>query len=198
MTTTESIPIVMSPLDIEGPPPGAWTYQDYLALPDDGRRYEILAGVLNVAPSPNANHQEAVVEITTLVNLFLKATGRGKLYVSPFDVRLESGTVLQPDVLVVLSEHLDRIATNRVEGPPDLVIEVASPGTATYDRNAKLRAYERAGVPEYWIVDPGTKTIELFTLAGETYHQVGAYQEDSVVPSTVLAGIDIPVRSFFG
>lgn len=181
-----------------GPPQGSWTYEDYCAIPDDGRRYEIITGVLTVAPSPNADHQEVVVELTTVINLFLKATRRGKLYIAPFDVRLESGTVLQPDLLVLLSSHLHRVSGNRVEGAPDLVIEVASPGTATYDRRRKLEAYERAGVPEYWIVDPGTKTVELFVLDDGAYRQVGAYEGGSGVPSTILDGLDIPVRSFFG
>jgi Uma2 family endonuclease len=188
----------MPPADIAGPPQGAWTYEDYCALPDDGRRYEILAGVLYVAPSPNADHQTALIEMTTALNLFLRATRLGKLMVVPFDVRLQIGTVVQPDLLVVLAGNLERFARSGINGAPDLVIEIASPGTATYDRHAKLKAYERAAVPEYRIVDPGSRTVELFVLEGGVYRQVGAYQEDSTVPSTILAGLDVPVRSFFG
>jgi Uma2 family endonuclease len=98
----------------------------------------------------------------------------------------------------VLTEHAGRIGEQAILGAPDLVIEVASPGTATYDRDDKRHAYERAGVPEYWIVDPAAKTVELFVLEGTSYVLVGAYQDESRVPSTILPGFDKPVRSFFG
>lgn len=198
MTTTDSISIVLPANDVAGPPQGAWTYEDYLAIPDDGRRYEILAGVLNTAPSPNEDHQTTLIELTTALNLFLRATGLGKLMVAPFDVRLELGTVVQPDLLVVLTRNLDRIAKNGVNGAPDLVIEIASPGTATYDRDDKRHAYERAGVAEYWIVDPATKSVELFLLRGAVYQLTGVYRAESYLPTTILPGFDTPVVSFFG
>lgn len=196
--TTESIPIATPLHEVAGPPQGTWSYEDYLAIPDDGRRYEILAGVLTAAPSPNADHQDTVISLTIALGTFLRRTGIGGLKIAPFDVRLAPGTVVQPDLLVVLAEHTARIGEQAVSGAPDLVIEVASPGTATYDRDDKRHAYERAGVPEYWIVDPAAKTVELFVLQGNSYVLVGAYQGESHVPSTILQGFDTAVRGFFG
>jgi Uma2 family endonuclease len=196
--TTESIPIATPLREFSGPPQGTWTYDDYLAIPDDGRRYEILAGVLTVAPSPNASHQLAVIKLTTALDTFLTGNDLGTLFIAPFDVRLGHDTVVQPDLLVVLAEHAGQIGEKAILGAPDLVIEVASPGTATYDRDDKRHSYERAGVPEYWIVDPAAKTVELFVLEDGNYVLVGAYQGESHVPSAILQGFGGPVRSFFG
>lgn len=198
MLISESIPMVTSPGDIVGPPPGAWTYDEYLALPDDGRRYEILAGVLNVAPSPNADHQLAVINLVLTVAAYVKTHQLGMTFAAPFDVRLGHDMVLQPDLFVVLTGHVSRVGTNFLDGAPDLIVEVASPGTATYDRHKKLEAYERAGVPEYWIVDPAAKTVELFILEDGTYRLAGVFQGESVVPSTILPEFRSPVASFFG
>ena len=189
--------MAMTPSDIVGPAPGAWTYNDYLALSDDGRRYEIIAGVLNAAPTPDTDHQTTVGEIHVALYNELKKAAAGRVFIAPYDVRLNVTTVLQPDVVVVLTHHLDRIGRRGVDGAPDLVVEVVSPGTATYDRDYKRHAYERAGVPEYWIVDPGTKTVELFILDGDCYLQVGVYEGDARVPTRVIDGLDIPVRSLF-
>lgn len=198
MLTSESLPVARAASEVAGPPQGAWTYDDYAAIPDDGRRYEILAGVLHVAPSQNANHQRSIIRLVEGLNGFIKSHGLGELFVAPFDVRLGLRTVVQPDLLFVSTKSANKVADNFVEGAPDLAVEIASPGTATYDRNAKLRAYESGGVAEYWIVDPAARTVELFVLEAGTYRQIGAYQGETLLPSVVLPGFDVPVERFFG
>ncbi len=82
-------------------------------------------------------------------------------------------------------------------GPPDLVVEIASPSTATYDRDKKLHAYERGGVLEYWIADPIARTIEVFVLDENVYRSLGVFQGQALLPSTVVPGLAVRVAQFF-
>ena len=147
-TTPEILPVVAPAIGVVGPLQGQWTYDDYARIPDDGKRYEIIDGVLYVTPAPNTGHQNAVSWITMYLKSHVQLAGRGLVLAAPFDVDLGLGrTVMQPDVLIVLNEHRDRVTALRIVGPPNLVVEVASPSTATYDRRAKMDAYTGAGVP---------------------------------------------------
>ena len=180
-----------------GPEQGHWTYKDYAALPDDGHRYEIVDGVLYMAPSPNRGHQNAAFEIASYLRTHVKLAGLGQVYIAPFDVELEQRTVVQPDVVVVLNQHLDRIAESRIIGAPDLVVEVSSPGTVGYDREKKQRAYARAGVPEYWIADPWSRTVEVLTLEAGVYRSLGVFEGKAVLPSQVVPDFLVHVEQFF-
>ena len=183
--------------DMPGPKQGHWTYTDYMALPDDGSRYEIVNGVLYMTPSPSGAHQDAVGEIFAYLRDFVKRTGLGKVRVAPFDVELAHNVVVQPDILVVLNDHRDRIEENRIVGAPDLVVEVSSPGTATYDRNTKYHAYARAGVVEYWIADPIAQTVEVLQLNLNFYQSLGVFRGKALLPSQVLSGFPTQVEMFF-
>jgi Uma2 family endonuclease len=179
--------------DVPGPEQGQWTYNHYAALPDDGKRYEIIDGVLYLMPpSPKEWHQGAVAVLTTYLVMHVKFSGRGKVYPAPFDVELAFNTVVQPDVLVVLNENLSKIIPSHVVGAPDLAVEVLSPGTARYDRVKKYNAYARAGVREYWIADPKKETVEVLHLVGETYQSAGVFSGEQKLPSLVVP--DFPVR----
>src|SRR5207245_10839761 len=103
-----------------------------VAIPDDEHRYEIVDGVLYMAPSPNRGHQNAALEIASYLRTHIKLTGLGQVYIAPFDVELNPRTVVQPDVFVVLNPNLDKITESRIIGAPDLVVEVSSPGTVGY------------------------------------------------------------------
>ncbi len=168
-TDRNSVPMITVAYGGPGPKQGRWTAKDYLALPEDGQNYEIVNGVLYMTPSPSGAHQDAVLEIAAYLRDFVKYTGIGKARVALFDVELAHNVVVQPDILVVLNDHHDRIEENRIVGAPDLVVEVSSPGTTTYDRNTKYHAYARAGVVEYWIADPIARTLEVLVLNFNIY-----------------------------
>ena len=105
---------------------------------------------------------------------------------------------MQPDVLVMLNANLHKVAKKYVAGGPDLVIEIASPSTATYDRLNKFEAYEQAGVSEYWIVHPQEKTLEVLVLEEGNYQSLGLFQGKDTFPSRVVPGIgDVAVEQFF-
>ena len=196
--TSDRLPIVMRADWIPGPAQGHWTYEEYAALPDDGKRYEIVSGVLYMSPSPRGPHQDAAGEIFVYLREHVKLTGLGLVRVAPFDVILSPNDVVQPDVIVVLNEHLDRVTEKFILGAPDLVVEIASPSTATHDRHNKLDAYARAGVPEYWIVDPDSRTIEVLSLERVgMYQSLGAFRGKATLPSLVIPDFSTQVELFF-
>jgi len=189
---------MVTPADhMSGPEQGHWTYQDYANLPADGHRYEIVDGVLYMAPSPNEWHQNAVFEIASYLRMHVKLTGLGRVYIAPFDIELNPGTVVQPDVIVVLNHNLDKITFSRIIGAPDLVVEVSSPGTVGHDRERKQQSYARAGVPEYWIADPWSRTVEVLSLVGENYRSLGVFEGKAVLPSEVVPDFLVHVEKFF-
>jgi Uma2 family endonuclease len=198
-TTSDREPMTTPANGMPGPGQGHWTYKDYLALPDDGSRYEIVNGVLYMTPSPSGAHQDAVLEIAAYLRDFVKHAGLGKVRVAPFDVELAHNVVVQPDILVVLNDHRDRIEESRIAGAPDLVVEVSSPGTSTYDRNTKYHAYARAGVIEYWIADPIAQTVEVLVLDFNNYQyqSLGVFRGKAVLSSQVLPGFPSQVEQFF-
>lgn len=199
MTTTSSgkVPMVMPANHVPGPGQGHWTYREYAAIPDDGHRYEIVDGVLYMAPAPNKWHQNAAGEIFAHLRAHVKLTGLGQVYIAPFDVELSPRTVVQPDVMVVLNPNLGIVLESRIVGAPDLVVEISSPGTVGYDRDKKQRAYARAGVPEYWIADPSSRTVEVLALEAGSYHSLGVFEGKAVLPSRVIPHFLAHVEQFF-
>jgi len=142
----------------------AFTAADYRALPDNAPRMELLDGEYSMSPSPSRRHQEVLANLFALLLAFLRAHPVGKAWISPFDTYLSDSDVLQPDILLLLAAHLDRVADDGVHGAPDLCVEVLSPGTAGHDFTLKREIYRRSGVAEYWIVDPRAESVTLYRL----------------------------------
>jgi Uma2 family endonuclease len=196
-TTTDGLSVV-TPADwVPGPPQGSWTYDDYAALPDDGNRYEIVNGVLVMAPSPTPEHQSIAVRIAYYMFPHIELAGIGRLFTAPIDVDLGPKSVYQPDLVIVLNTHLDRVAEKKITGAPDLVIEVASPSTAAYDRLTKYEKYAHAGITEYWIVKPTSHTVEVLVLEGEEYRSLGIFRGEQTVLSRIMPNFPIGVEKFF-
>ena len=176
---------------------GQWTYEDYQSLPDDGTHYEIVNGVLYMAPSPTGEHQDAVGRIYHYLLIHFEFAGLGKARFAPFDVRLSPKHVFQPDVLLVLNSHRDRIQRRYILGAPDLVVEIASPSTANIDRREKLDAYARYGVPEYWLVDADARTVELLMLEDSKYRSLGLFEGEDTLPTKIVPMFPVQVQQFF-
>jgi len=190
---------MLTPADnVPGPEQGEWTYDHYAALPDDGKRYEIINGVLYMAPpSPSGWHQKSVIRLSHYLFDHVELNGYGQVFVAPFDVELTPGTVVQPDVCVLLNESSEKYVISRVIGGPDLVIEVLSPSNALFDRQEKYQAYARAYVKEYWIADPISRTIEVFLLEKDTYQSIGIFGGEQTLLSRVLPDFSVPVKLLF-
>ncbi|MGH2510840.1 MAG: Uma2 family endonuclease [Ktedonobacteraceae bacterium] len=189
---------VLTPADwVPGPPQGSWTYEAYAELPDDGCRYEIVQGVLLMTPAPETAHQGIVGEIYRYLCSQIFDTQRGLVLTAPVDVVFAEDTQTQPDVLVLLKEHLEHLQKQRIMGAPDLVVEVISPSSATYDRLVKHTIYEQAGVPEYWLVKPYAQSIEVFVLETGKYRSLGIFKGEQCLLSHLVPDITVPVGQFF-
>jgi Uma2 family endonuclease len=198
MTMTDRPEAVIRADHVPGPQQGEWTYSHYLAIPDDGQRYEIIDGVLYMAPSPNEYHQVASSRITTYLNIYVDFNGLGLTLAAPFDVKLAFKTVVQPDVLLFLYKNGEiEELSEVVKRIPDLVVEIASPGTMKHDRQRKFQAYERAGIREYWIVEPNHRSIEVFALDARTYCKIGVFSGEQTVISQVVPDFPVAVEQFF-
>ncbi len=189
----------VAPADwVPGPEQGEWTYQSYAQLPDDGKRYEIVNGVLYMSPSPNIPHQRIAGRFFRYLSMYIEDAGLGMVLLAPSDVELSPRNVLQPDVFVILNASLKKVKVSHVVGAPDLVVEIASPSTAIHDRNRKYHIYAQAGVSEYWIVEPNTKTVEVLILESGEYRSLGIFRGKATLPSRVVPDIAaVPVERFF-
>ena len=161
--------------------PGPYRAADYLALPEEPR-CELLFGSLLVTPAPSVRHQEVLYRLAR--RLGDHADRRGdRLLLAPVDVVLSDHSVVQPDLVYVRRARAGIVA-DRIEGTPDLVVEILSPATARRDLGEKLRLYAESGVPEYWIVDPEAGTFEFLTLRDGSYFvglpEQGVYRSASI------------------
>jgi Uma2 family endonuclease len=181
------------------PRQGEWTERDYWALPESKRIIELSEGRLVVPDMPTTEHQDIVLNIYVALRAYIRANKLGKVSVSPLPVRLWEGKIREPDVMVMLRNHLDRVQS-QFWGPPDLAVEVLSPGTQATDRGEKLAEYAQAGVGEYWIVTPEARTVEVYHLEGTTYQQAVTYkgdEGDATIMSRVLPGFALPLTDVF-
>jgi len=174
------------------PRQGEWTEEDYFKLPETNRIIELSEGRLIITPAPTDQHQKISGRLFFLIVDYAQANNLGEVRYSPLDVRLDKNKLRQPDIVFMSNEHRDRI-TDKYWGVPDLVVEILSEGTAKIDREEKYLEYQNAGVQEYWIVDPYTKTIEVFTLENGTYAVFGKYGIGEVAKSKVLDGFVVSV-----
>jgi Uma2 family endonuclease len=143
-----------------------FTVDDLEAMPDDGNRYELIDGMLLVSPAPNLKHQKMVVKLTGV----LDAVCPDDMHVlsAPFAVRPSRTTELQPDVLV----GRDKDFTDKLlPVAPLLAVEVFSPSSVLNDLNNKKAAYQRLGVPSYWVIDPEEPSLVAFELDGDGVYQ---------------------------
>lgn len=145
------------------------TYADLVALPADGKRYELHEGTISVTAAPRPRHQQVVGNLYLLMAEHVRRLGLGEVFLSPIDVILADVTVLEPDLVYLDSGRLGLVSARAVEGAPTLAVEVLSPTTASSDRGVKRDLCARYGVPHYWIVDPEARVIETYRLTGHTY-----------------------------
>lgn len=172
------------------------TWAEYSLLPDDGKRYEVLEGVLTVAPAPNFRHQDIVWRLGPMLRAFVEAHDLGIVVGAPIDVMLALDTIVQPDIIFIAKEHVP-IIDDRIHGAPDLCIEVLSPSTALNDRYAKKEIYSRHGVREYWIVDGSRQTVSIYALLDRAYGEPTEGSGDELARSTDVDGFAVRVQDIF-
>jgi len=174
-----------------------FTYQDYIDLPEDGKRYEIINGELIMAPSPSTGHQDVSGNLLFEMRKFLEKNKAGKIYHAPIDVVLSEHQVFQPDILFITNENAKIITEKNISGPPDLVIEILSPTTGYYDLIEKKEIYEKFGVREYWIVDPKKQWVEIYFLEGGKFKSIQRLEKAGILKSHILEGFEIALETIF-
>ena len=130
------------------------SYEEFLAIPEP-LLAEWVDGEVTIFMPPTREHQAALRLLGVLIHLYARFRGAGEVIFSPFEVVIRAGhSYREPDILFVATPNLHRLSSKRLNGPPDLAIELLSDDSVTRDRDVKLREYEAAGMPEYWIFDP--------------------------------------------
>ncbi len=171
-------------------------YAEYAELPDDGKRYQILDGELDVSPSPVPRHQGISRNLFICLSP-LQVSGRFEILYAPIDVILDRHTIVQPDLVLVRAERRSIIGEKNIQGPPDVLVEILSPSTKRTDRVTKRTLYARFGVPYYWIVDPKSERVELLARDGDTYAMVQAAERSDLIRPAELGGFEIEVEAIF-
>jgi Uma2 family endonuclease len=169
-----------------------WTEADYFALPDTNRYMELSEGEFIMPPHPTETHQRVLDNLYSALRTFVHDHDLGVTRFAPLPVRLWPDKVREPDILFVSHAHADRIG-EQFYGPPDMVIEVTSPSTWRTDRRDKYVEYARAGISEYWLVDPDAHTIEAFVLEGGVYVLYDKSGVGQTAHSRLLEGFQVEV-----
>ena len=187
----------------ERKPESVYTYADLLEW-DEETRYELYDGDPVALASPTPDHQRVVRQMLVQIEAFISGSGcRGEAFPAPLDVRLfeedgdrpeDTTTVVQPDLLVVCDK--DKLDRHGVHGAPDFVLEVTSPSTHRNDLYVKFSLYRRAGVREYWIVDPEAKAVQTFTLEDGRY-MAQVFTRTDQAPVRIFPGLTIDLTAVF-
>lgn len=182
--------------EVDLPEKARYTYGDYQKLPE-GAPYELIHGHLVMSPSPSFQHQTLVLILATALREYIQSQEAGDVSIAPMDVHLSEDAVVQPDVLYVSPNRSDRIQEQKINGAPDLVIEVASPSTSHLDVFDKKQLYEAHGVREYWIVDPETKTVEVYRNTEDGFRQHARAVDEGHVTSPLLDDFTVILEDLF-
>lgn len=181
------------------PPQGQWTEEDYLALEEnsENRMVELDDGFLEVLPMPDLFHQRIVGFLYRVLHPFVKSRELGEVLLAPLPVRLWELQMREPDI-VFLKPHRIRDSHEPPQGA-DLVMEVVSPGKESRERDLKTkrRAYAKAKIREYWIVDPAKKTIHVLVLGTRGYKLHGKFKSGEQAGSLMLRDFTVDVNEVF-
>jgi len=175
------------------------TYDDYLRLPEDGPRYELIEGELLMTPAPTVTHQTLLGRFFVAISIFLAKSPLGRILFAPVDVVLSPANVVQPDLLFIAKEHYDRITEPGIQGAPDLVIEILSKRSRRHDEVTKLRLYAKFGVAEYWIADRFAAAVRVYRLEGDRYRLATERKGEAGgrLTSPLLPGLEIDLAELF-
>lgn len=167
--------------------------EEYFSLPETETRYELIDGVVLISPSSTPLHQQLVACMSHWIASHLDLHPTGNVYVQ-IDVNLGAGLqrdlVYRPDVVYLRRERADQ-SRSRIDGPPDLLVEVVSPDSREYDMVTKKHDYERCGVLEYWVIDPYAGAATLYAREGDQFVEVAPTA--AKLASRVLPGFTVPL-----
>lgn len=169
------------------------TYEDYASLPDEGNRYELVDGSLELmSPGPSIKHQ--VVSFQFMQKISSTCLAEYLIIPAPIDLILSPKEVRQPDFVLIHRNRLDIITKRGIEGPPDLVVEILSPSSYKRDKVNKLKVYAMHGIPEYWIVDPLYEVLEQYQLQNDQYSLFSIYAGEDQIESSHIRFLSFTMK----
>jgi Uma2 family endonuclease len=177
-----------------------FTYDEYLAFPEDGKRHELIDGDHYVTPAPLTKHQRIVATLHRLIGPVVHERSLGTVLCSPVDVLLSQVDVVQPDFFFISTTRSSIITERNIQGAPDLVVEILSDSTRKNDEGIKHTLYERAQVQKYWIIDPHSETVKIFQLRKGRYdstQELTTKQPKAALTTPLLPGLSLPLHEIF-
>jgi len=173
------------------------TRYDYEGMPQGPPYYQVIDGDLIMSPSPETYHQSIAGRIHFLILQFLEKKPIGEVFIAPLDVFLTDINIYQPDVVFVSNRRRSMITEHGIEGAPDLVVEILSPGTARFDKGSKRKIYGRTGVRELWLVDPVARLLQVYDLSRNPESPAMTHNEKAVFTTPLLPGLRLRASSIF-
>lgn len=173
-----------------------YTAEDYMLL-EEGAPFQLINNDLVMSPSPLIIHQDILFALSETIVLYNIKEPKGKWLYAPMDVRFDEGNVLQPDIFFISEERKAEIVKERIEGAPDLIIEILSPSNAYYDLRQKKDIYEKYGVKEYIIIDPIAQNADLYALKDGAYYLHQKAQKPEQLNSLILPGLAFDLNKIF-
>ena len=174
-----------------------FTYEDYLTTPED-ERYELLDGDLIMVPAPNLKHQKVQVRLGQKLVQFILDHKLGEFFYAPCDVVLSDSDIVQPDLLFVSRDREHLLSDGqKVQGAPDLVVEILSPSSEDTDRGTKHKLYGRHGVTEYWLVDPIVETVVIHRQRDGVLAATHTFGRGQMLRSPLFAGLELHLDNVF-
>jgi Uma2 family endonuclease len=171
------------------------TVEDFMKLPE-GTLAELIDGEIYVSAAPQVPHQRAVLVLATALGTFAHPRKLGEVFLSPMDVHLPSGDIVEPDLIFVRRENF-AIIQDWIRGVPDLLVEVLSPAHPERDLIVKRGLFAQNGVGEYWIIDPMDRSVQIFKLSGERFEPAGYLREGQSLRTELLAGFEFALEKLF-
>jgi len=176
------------------------TYDDFLQFPDDGKRHELIDGEHYVTPSPSTTHQRVLGNLYYLLRDWLEAHPGGAVFFAPYDVVFSEFDVVEPDLIYMSQARAAEVLTpQHARGVPELVVEIASPSTRKRDETIKRRLYERAGVDEYWVIDPEIDAVRVYRRTEHGFARPVALARETgdALTTSLLPGLTLPLDRLF-
>ena len=176
------------------------TYDDFVLFPDDGKRHELIDGEHYVTPSPNTKHQQVSLNLILEIGGWLREHPLGRIFHAPYDVVLSLFDVVEPDLLYLSNQRAAEIMTAKhLQGAPELVVEIGSPGTRGRDETIKRRLYERVGVSEYWCIDPELDVVRVYRRNGDRFARPVELSREAgdVLTTPLLPDLTLPLGRIF-
>jgi Uma2 family endonuclease len=173
-----------------------YTVDDYMML-EESAPFQLIDNELIMSPSPNSLYRAIAARLSQIILNFLDSKQENGYTAISMDVVFDENNVFQPDVLYVSETRKDEIVKERVEGAPDLSVEILSPSNAYFDLRKKKEVYEKYGVKEYIIIDPIAQNADLYVLKDGIYYLHQKAQKNEHLNSVLLQGLSFDLSKLF-